>query len=95
VRDDVGFLTINFQHRLSMTFEPFIFPSQVTQIFFYDNLKKLGWKVVLQKEAYFRKEVANLEDVFITNNNGTRWAKCSNGTIPTSKYTIFNRCKII
>jgi hypothetical protein len=49
-----------------MTFETFIFPSQVMQVFFFDDLKKLGWKVVLQKEARSRKEVADLEDVFIT-----------------------------
>jgi hypothetical protein len=29
-------------------------------------LKKLDWKVVLQKEAYSRREFANVEDVFIT-----------------------------
>jgi hypothetical protein len=66
VRDDVGFLTINFWHRLLMTFEPFIFPSQVMQIFFFDDLKKLGWKVILREEAHSKKEVANLEDVFIS-----------------------------
>jgi hypothetical protein len=28
-------------------------------------LKKLGWKVVLQKEACSRREVVDIEDVFI------------------------------
>jgi hypothetical protein len=38
----------------------------VTQVFFLKNFKKPGWKVVLRKEAHFKKEVANVEDVFIT-----------------------------
>jgi hypothetical protein len=46
--------------------EIFIFPSLVTQIFFYDDLKKLGWKVILKKEARSKKEVANIENVYIT-----------------------------
>ncbi len=66
MKNDVGFLTVNFQHKLLMTSEPFIFPSQVIQVFFSNNLKKLGWKVVLWKEAHSRREVAELEDVFIT-----------------------------
>jgi hypothetical protein len=53
VKDDVRFFTINFRHRLMMTFDTFIFPSQVTRVFFYDDFKKLGWKVVLWKEACF------------------------------------------
>jgi hypothetical protein len=31
--------------------EPFIFPSQVTQVFFSDDLKKPSWKVILKKET--------------------------------------------
>jgi hypothetical protein len=49
-----------------MTSKPFIFPSQVTQVFFSTNLKKSSYKVVLRKEACSRREVANVEDVFIT-----------------------------
>jgi hypothetical protein len=66
VRDDVGFLIVTFQHRLPMTSKPFIIPNQVTQVLFSNHLKKLGWKVVLQKEAHSRREVADLEEVFIT-----------------------------
>ncbi len=46
--------------------KPFIFPFQVTQVFFSDDLKKPGWKVVLRKEVHFRREVVNIEDVFLT-----------------------------
>jgi hypothetical protein len=66
LRDDVRFLMVNFRHKLPLVVEPFIFPSQVTQVFFSDDLRKLGWKVVFQKEVHFRKEVVNIKDVIIT-----------------------------
>jgi hypothetical protein len=47
-------------------FEPFIFPSQETQEFFFDDIKKPSWKVVLRKEARSRRKVVNIEDMFIT-----------------------------
>jgi hypothetical protein len=46
--------------------EPFIFPSQATHIFFFDDVKKPGWKVVLRKEARSRREEQDTSDVFIT-----------------------------
>ncbi len=66
VRDDVIFLTMNFQHKLPFMFEPFIFPSQVTHVFFSNDLKKLGWKVVLWKEVCFRKKIVDIKYLFIT-----------------------------
>ena len=51
VRDDAGFLIVNFRHKLPRMADPFIFPSQATQVFFSDVPEKVGWKVVLQKEA--------------------------------------------
>jgi hypothetical protein len=47
-------------------FKPFIFPSQATQVFFSDVHNKVGWKVVLYKEARAKREVADTTDVFIT-----------------------------
>jgi hypothetical protein len=47
IRDEVGFLLVNFRHRLSNMSEPFIFLSQATQVFFSDDPSKAGWKVVL------------------------------------------------
>jgi hypothetical protein len=47
-------------------FEPFIFPYQATHVFFFDEIKKLGWKVVLWKEVRSRKKVADIENMFIT-----------------------------
>jgi hypothetical protein len=46
-------LTLNFWHRLPLTAEPFMFPSQVTQVFLIENLKKLGWKVVFAERGSF------------------------------------------
>ncbi len=35
-------------------------------MFFFDDLRKLGWKVVLWKEVHSRKDVVDTKDVFIT-----------------------------
>ncbi len=66
VQDDVGFFTINFYQKLPLSFEPFIFPCQATQVFFSNDIKRPSWKVVLRKEACSRKEVANIKKLFIT-----------------------------
>jgi len=65
VKDDYGFLIVNFQHRLPLMAKPFIFPFQVTQVFFFDDLRKPGWKVILKKEARSRREIVDIENVFI------------------------------
>jgi hypothetical protein len=66
VRDNAGFLLVNFRHKLPHMSEPFIFSSQVTQVFFSDVPTKPGWKVVLQKEARAKREVVDSSDVFIS-----------------------------
>jgi len=45
--------------------EPFIFSSQITQVFFSDIVGKLVWKVIFQKEAHSRREVVETPNVFI------------------------------
>jgi hypothetical protein len=65
-RDEAGFLLVNFRHKLPRMADPFIFPTQATQVFFSDDQKKPGWKVVLRKEARSKREVVNTADVFIT-----------------------------
>jgi hypothetical protein len=50
MRDDVGFFLGNFQHFLHEFDEPFVFPSQVQQVFFWSDTKIPFWKVVLRKE---------------------------------------------
>jgi hypothetical protein len=66
VRDEAGFLVVNFRHKLPSMSDPFIFPSQATQVFFSEDPQRVGWKVVLQKEPRARREVADTSDVFIT-----------------------------
>jgi hypothetical protein len=66
VRDDAGFLLVNFRHKLPRMAEPFIFPSQATQVFFSDVAERPGWKVVLRKEARAKREVLERTDAFIT-----------------------------
>jgi hypothetical protein len=65
-RDEAGFLTVNFRHKLPKLAEPFIFLSQAMQVFFSDVLEKPGWRVVLRKEARARREVVDTSDAFIS-----------------------------
>ena len=37
VRDDAGFMVVNTRHKLPKMSEPFIFPSQTTQVFFSND----------------------------------------------------------
>jgi hypothetical protein len=60
-KDDVGFLIVNFHHKLPQMEESFIFSSQVIQVFFPD-VEKLYCK----KETRSRREVVDTSDVFIT-----------------------------
>ena len=64
--DDSGFLVVNFRHKLPRLADPFIFPSQATQVFFFGVVEKPGWKVVLRKEARAKREVLESTDPFIS-----------------------------
>ena len=66
MRDDAGFLVVNPRHKLQKMSEPFIFPSQATQLFFSNDLTKPSWKVVLRKEAKSKREEQDTTNVFIT-----------------------------
>ena len=66
VKDDAGFLLVNFRHKLPRMSEPFIFASQATQVFFSDVPQKPSWKVILQKEARAKREVVDTSNVFIS-----------------------------
>jgi hypothetical protein len=41
----------NFQHMLVNGNEPFFFPSQVQQVFYFDDSSNPWWKVILYKES--------------------------------------------
>jgi hypothetical protein len=40
IRDDAGFLVVNFRHKLPQMSDSFIFPSQATQVFFFKGSKQ-------------------------------------------------------
>jgi hypothetical protein len=66
MRDDAGFMVVNSRHKLPKMSEPFIFPSQDTQVLFSNDLTKPGKKVVLRKEARSKREEQDIKNVFIT-----------------------------
>ena len=66
VRDDAGFTIVNFRHKVPKMSEPFIFPSQATQVFWSEEVGKPGWRVVLAKEARARRHEQCTSDVFIS-----------------------------
>ena len=86
VRDEDGFLVVNFKHNTSKAIEPYVFPSQCTQVFFADDdLHPQGteWKVVLRKEARSRRKVEEDDDIFISTTVG------DSGTIPSSTFMSY------
>jgi len=65
VRDESGFLVVNFCHKIPRMLDPLIFPSQATHVFFSDVKEKPRWKVVLHKEARSKRDVGETVDTFI------------------------------
>jgi hypothetical protein len=61
-QDKVGFLFVNFKHLLHEFDEPFVFPSQVQQVFFWSEPKTPWWKVVFHKKPKSWQVVANTCD---------------------------------
>ena len=59
-------MVVNSWHKVPKMSEPFNFPNQATQLFFSNDFKKPGWKVVLRAEARPRREEQDTSDVFIT-----------------------------
>jgi hypothetical protein len=66
VRDEVEFMVVNFCHKVPKMLEPFIFPSQATHIFWSEEVRKPGWKVVLVKETRSQRHQQSTTDVFMT-----------------------------
>jgi len=63
-RDEDGFLLANFRNLKVEVSEPFVFPSQVQQVFYVDEPSTPWWKVVLHKEARSKRIVAeNSEEI--------------------------------
>jgi hypothetical protein len=66
VRDDVGFMVVNFRHKVSKISDPFIFLIKATQVFWSEEVGRLEWRVVLAKEACARRHEQCTTYVFIT-----------------------------
>ena len=66
VRDEAGFMVVNFRHKVPKMSDPFIFPSQTTQVFWSKEVGRPGWRVVLAKEARAKRHEQCTSDVFIT-----------------------------
>ena len=66
MQDEVRFMVVNIYHKLPRMANPFIFLSHATQVFSSNVPNKLGWKVVLRKEARSKHRVVDTTDVFIT-----------------------------
>ncbi|CAK9271840.1 unnamed protein product [Sphagnum jensenii] len=63
-QDEDGFLLANFRNLKAEVTEPFVFPSQVQQVFYADEPNTPWWKVVLHKEARSKRIVAeNSEEI--------------------------------
>lgn len=65
IRDENGFLTVDFRHDLPANEGPFIFPSQAVQVFFSDA-EKPGTKIVLRHEPRSKRVMVNYEEAFIS-----------------------------
>jgi len=58
-RDNAGFLIANFRHLLCELHQPFVSPSQIQQVFFWNDPNTPFWKVLLHREPRSQSVVAN------------------------------------
>jgi hypothetical protein len=65
VRDEAEFMVVNFRHMVPQMLDPFIFPSQAIQVFWSDEVRKLGWKVDLANEARSQRHEQSTQYVFM------------------------------
>ena len=82
LRDADGFLTVNFKHNTSRAVDPYVFPSQCSQVFFAnDDSHGPGqqWKVVLRKEARGRRKVEDDDEIYMTTNHSSSTVNPSSG----------------
>ena len=62
MRDRDGFLIVNYKHKEPKHRDPFIFPQQCIQIFFSDEGRREGWRVVMRKDSRSRRVVQDTEE---------------------------------
>jgi hypothetical protein len=61
-RDDDGFLLVNFRQLKARVDEPYVFPTQVQQVFYADDPNIFGWKVVLHKKPRSKRILVSGSD---------------------------------
>jgi hypothetical protein len=62
----------NFQHMLVNGNEPFVFPSQVQQVFYFNDFSNPWWKVILHKEPQSKRVFLDSYGEYInTNEHGS------------------------
>ncbi len=49
-QDEYGFVLVKFSYFIPISDQSFVFPLHVEQVFFPNDARKRGWKVVLWKE---------------------------------------------
>ncbi len=67
-RNDAGFLMANFKRMLPEDIEPFVYPSQVQQVFYADDRHTTWWKVVLHAEPWSRHVFFDTYGEYISTN---------------------------
>jgi hypothetical protein len=67
-QDNARFLMVNFRHMLPEYIEPFVFPSQVQQVFYADDQHTPWWKVVLHVEPRSRRVFFDTYGEYISTN---------------------------
>jgi hypothetical protein len=61
-RDEDGFLLANFNALKANDDEPFMFTTQVQQVFYFEELNQPWWKVVLHKEPHSKRVVTEARE---------------------------------
>jgi hypothetical protein len=64
--DEDGFLLANFCHLKAKDDEPFVFPSQVYWMFYFEEPTQTCWKIVLHVKPRFRCVVGENSEEIIT-----------------------------
>jgi hypothetical protein len=58
----------NFWHILVNGNEPFVFPSHVQQVFYYDDYSNPWWKLILHKEPWNKRMFLDTDGEYISTN---------------------------
>ena len=85
IRDEDGFLVVNFKVNTPKSVDPYVFPSQCSQVYFSDDDLRQPlsqWKVVLGKEARSRRKIEENDGIFMTTYVENA------GSVPSSSFAI-------